>query len=200
MTKTTTPTTNTGVAFSGEPRPLTCDPLLFILAHLKTLLCLAKTQPKGFGGGTYNYLCHFTSRFYTTEIMSSLPRGMISSMNPTDERESSVTTGGKKEQTRPGGEFLVVAAKQKAHSNVDPSLLWYGSQACWSSVCVCAPVQTSSTLATGYEGGTNGGQGVSAYHRSRWADCTQRWREVEGEQVVVLRPWLSPSSHDGAPG
>lgn len=37
-----------------------------------------------------------------------------------------MTTGEKREkQTRPGGEFLVVAAKQKAHGNVGPSLLWY---------------------------------------------------------------------------
>lgn len=65
-------------------------------------------------------------------------------------KESRVTTGEKrKEQTRPGGEFFVVAAKQKAYSDEDPSLLWYGGQACWSSVCVGAPVQTSSTLATG---------------------------------------------------
>lgn len=46
-------------------------------------------------------------------------------------------TGGKKEeQTRLGGEFLVVAAKQKAHSNVDPSLLWYGG-ALSASVLLC---------------------------------------------------------------
>jgi len=65
-------------------------------------------------------------------------------------KESSVTTGEKKEeQTGPGGEFLVVAAKQKAHSIVDPSLLWYDGQACWSCVCICALVQTSSDLAAG---------------------------------------------------
>lgn len=81
--------------------------------------------------------------------MSSLPQEMISRMNPTDEREQCDDRWKKEEQTQPGREFLVVAAKQKAHSNVDPSLLWYGGQACWSSVCVCAPVQTSSTLAAG---------------------------------------------------
>lgn len=65
-------------------------------------------------------------------------------------KESSVTTGQKKKSKHDlAGSFLVVAAKQKAHSNVDPSLFWYGSQACWSSVCICAPVQTSSTLAAG---------------------------------------------------
>ena len=64
----------------------------------------------------------------------------------------------------------MVAATQKANSNVDPALLWYGGlggQACWSSVCVWAPVQTSSTLATGYRG------------EERWAGCVcSPWRQV----------------------
>lgn len=86
-------------------------------------------------------------------------------------KESSVTTGEEKkeEQTRLGGEFLVVAAKQKAHSNVDPSLLWYGGQACWSSVCVCAcaPVQTSCALAAGYRS------------EQRWTGCVcLPWKQV----------------------
>lgn len=59
----------------------------------------------------------------------------------------------REQQTGPGGEFLVAAARQKADSDADPSLLWYGGQACWSSVCVRAPVQTSSTLATAWGGG-----------------------------------------------
>lgn len=78
-------------------------------------------------------------------------------------KESSVTTGEKKEESKHdlAGNFFffflaVVVAKQKAHSYVDPSLLWYGGQACWSSVCICAPVQTSSTVAPGWRGGTVG--------------------------------------------
>ena len=73
-------------------------------------------------------------------------------------KASGVTTGEKREaQTRPGGEFFffffffcVVAAKQKARGQRRslPPLVW--RPGCWSSVCVCAPVQTSSTLAAGY--------------------------------------------------
>lgn len=110
--------------------------------------------------------------------MSSLPRGMIWRMNPTDEREQ-CDDRCKKEKSKHDltESFFVVAAKQKAHSNVDPSLLWYGGQACWSSVCFCAPAQTSSNLATGYRR-RDGGQGVPAYRGSRWADCTQRWSRL----------------------
>lgn len=81
--------------------------------------------------------------------MSSLPRGDDLQM-----KESSVTTGEKRKKQNKSkhdlaGSFSFLKAKQKAHSYGDPSLLWYGGQACWSSVCICAPVQTSSPLAAG---------------------------------------------------
>lgn len=104
------------------------------------------------------------------------------------------------EQTRPGGEFLVVAAKQKAHSNAAPSLVWYGGQACWSSVCLCAPVQTSSTIAAGGKGGTVGR--VCLLTMVAGGQIALRGAEGEGgsevEQVVWCH-WLAPSRR-GAPG
>lgn len=47
-----------------------------------------------------------------------------------------------------------MAAKQRPESNVNPSLLWRGGRACCSAVC--APVQTSSAVAAGYQGGAVG--------------------------------------------
>lgn len=150
MTIATTPTIRTGVAFSGTPRPLTCFPLLFILIRPADDTAPHRRTAKGLRfEGTQNYLCHF---YLATEIMSPVPQGMIGGWT-LQMKESSVTTGGKKRRantTRRGVFFFfVVAAKQKAHSNVDPSLLWYGGQACWSSVCFCAPAQTSCNLAPG---------------------------------------------------
>lgn len=183
MTKTTTPTTSRGVAFNREPRPFTCIPLLFILEQPENCSVPHKEQPKGFGLFPARHLKPPLSLYLFAEIMSSLPRGMMWRMNPPDER---VQCGDRWKKRR---ECFVVAAKQKAHSNRDPSLLWYGGQACWSSVCFCAPVQTSSNLAIGREGGTvgrvclfimeaggqialTGGKEVREGGRAGWRDAT----------------------------
>lgn len=118
-------------------------------------------------------------------------------------KESSEVTGEKQdEQTQPGREFLVMAAKQKAHSSVNPSLLRFGDLACWSSVCICAPVQTSSTTAAGYEGGTMGRVCLLTMEAGEQIEVETR----RGEERQVVREsrwcganWLVPSGH-GGPG
>lgn len=84
-------------------------------------------------------------------------------------KESSVTTGEKDEESKQDltESFSGMAAKQKAHGDTDPSLLWCGGQTCWISVSFCDLVHNSFNLATG---GKNGEQGVSVSDGGRWAD------------------------------
>lgn len=144
MTKTTTPTTNTGVVFSGEPRPLACNPLLFILFQPeKCTLYLTRKRQRASVVFSVRHLklplsLYLSLLLHWDNVFTA--SGKIWRTNPTDEREQCDDRWKKRRAntTWRGVFFVVVAAKQKAHSNVDPSLLWYCGQACWSSVCVCA--------------------------------------------------------------
>lgn len=74
---------------AGGHGPSPASPSYSSRSNLRTNRALRKSTKSlcCFQQSTWSCLCHFTSRFYSTEIMFSLPGGRISEIHPTDERE-----------------------------------------------------------------------------------------------------------------